>query len=95
MRVRKWRPFSIDWKKTILAVPELPAFSHSQGHSLQIRCAPKIARCPQFPESDDGEILPTKFGFPMRIRMPTKLGAWRCRTAMWREGGSHIGASSA
>ena len=22
----------------------------------------------------DGETLPTKFGFPLRIRMPTKLG---------------------
>ena len=22
----------------------------------------------------DGDVLPTKFGFPMRIRMPTKLG---------------------
>jgi hypothetical protein len=35
MRARKQGPFSIDSKKTILAVPELTAFSHSQGQDQQ------------------------------------------------------------
>jgi DMSO/TMAO reductase YedYZ molybdopterin-dependent catalytic subunit len=49
-------------------------FACSEGYSSSIDMATALHPQTQMAFKFDGEVLPTKFGFPMRIRIPTKLG---------------------
>ena len=49
-------------------------FTCSEGYSSSIDMASALHPQTQMTFKFDGQILPTKFGFPMRIRIPTKLG---------------------
>ena len=49
-------------------------FACAEGYSVSIDMATALHPQTQMTFRLDGQILPTKFGFPMRIRMPTKLG---------------------
>jgi len=49
-------------------------FVCAEGYSVSIDMPTALHNQTQMTFKFDGEVLPTKFGFPMRIRMPTKLG---------------------
>lgn len=49
-------------------------FTCAEGYSSSIDMASALHPQTLMAFKFDGEILPTRFGFPMRIRMPTKLG---------------------
>jgi DMSO/TMAO reductase YedYZ molybdopterin-dependent catalytic subunit len=49
-------------------------FACADGYSVSIDMPTALHSQTQMTFRFDGETLPTKFGFPMRIRMPTKLG---------------------
>ena len=49
-------------------------FACAEGYSVSIDMPTALHPQTQMTFKFDDEILPTKFGFPMRIRMPTKLG---------------------
>ena len=49
-------------------------FVCSEGYSVSIDMPTALHPQTQMTFRFDGEILPTKYGFPMRIRIPTKLG---------------------
>ena len=49
-------------------------FTCAEGYSSSIDMATALHPQTQLTFKYDGEILPTKFGFPMRVRIPTKLG---------------------
>ena len=49
-------------------------FTCSEGYSSSIDMPTALHPQTQMTFKFDGEILPTKFGFPLRIRIPTKLG---------------------
>ena len=49
-------------------------FTCSEGYSVSIDMPTALHPQTQMTFKFDDQILPTKFGFPMRIRMPTKLG---------------------
>ena len=49
-------------------------FTCSEGYSSSIDMPTALHPQTQMTLKFDGEILPTKFGFPLRIRIPTKLG---------------------
>lgn len=49
-------------------------FVCAEGYSVSIDMPTALHAQTQMTFKFDDEILPTKFGFPMRIRMPTKLG---------------------
>jgi len=49
-------------------------FACAEGYSVSIDMPTALHPQTQMSFKFDGEILPTKFGFPMRIRIPTKLG---------------------
>jgi DMSO/TMAO reductase YedYZ molybdopterin-dependent catalytic subunit len=49
-------------------------FACSEGYSSSIDMATALHPQTQMTFKFDGQILPTRFGFPMRIRIPTKLG---------------------
>lgn len=49
-------------------------FTCSEGYSSSIDMPTALHPQTQMTFKFDDEILPTKFGFPMRIRIPTKLG---------------------
>jgi DMSO/TMAO reductase YedYZ molybdopterin-dependent catalytic subunit len=49
-------------------------FVCAEGYSVSIDMPTALHPQTQMTFRFDGEVLPTKFGFPMRIRMPTKLG---------------------
>ena len=49
-------------------------FTCSEGYSSSIDMATALHPQTQMTFKFDGQILPTKFGFPLRIRIPTKLG---------------------
>jgi DMSO/TMAO reductase YedYZ molybdopterin-dependent catalytic subunit len=49
-------------------------FVCAEGYSVSIDMPTALHPQTQMTYRFDGEILPTKFGFPMRIRIPTKLG---------------------
>ena len=49
-------------------------FSCSEGYSSSIDMPTALHAQTQMTFKFDGQILPTKFGFPLRIRIPTKLG---------------------
>jgi DMSO/TMAO reductase YedYZ molybdopterin-dependent catalytic subunit len=49
-------------------------FACSEGYSVSIDMPTALHPQTQMAFKFDGETLPTKFGFPMRIRIPTKLG---------------------
>jgi DMSO/TMAO reductase YedYZ molybdopterin-dependent catalytic subunit len=49
-------------------------FTCSEGYSSSIDMPTALHPQTQMTFKFDGQILPTKFGFPMRIRIPTKLG---------------------
>ena len=49
-------------------------FVCAEGYSVSIDMPTALHPQTQMTFKFDGEILPTKFGFPMRIRIPTKLG---------------------
>jgi DMSO/TMAO reductase YedYZ molybdopterin-dependent catalytic subunit len=49
-------------------------FVCAEGYSVSIDMPTALHAQTQMTFRFDDEILPTKFGFPMRIRMPTKLG---------------------
>ena len=49
-------------------------FACAEGYSVSIDMPTALHPQTQMTFNFDGEILPTRFGFPMRIRMPTKLG---------------------
>jgi DMSO/TMAO reductase YedYZ molybdopterin-dependent catalytic subunit len=49
-------------------------FVCAEGYSVSIDMPTALHPQTQMTFRFDGQILPTKFGFPMRIRIPTKLG---------------------
>ena len=49
-------------------------FACAEGYSVSIDMPTALHPQTQMTFKFDGEVLPTKFGFPLRIRMPTKLG---------------------
>jgi len=49
-------------------------FACAEGYSVSIDMPTALHAQTQMTFRFDDQILPTKFGFPMRIRMPTKLG---------------------
>jgi DMSO/TMAO reductase YedYZ molybdopterin-dependent catalytic subunit len=49
-------------------------FACAEGYSVSIDMATALHAQTQMTFRFDNQVLPTKFGFPMRIRMPTKLG---------------------
>jgi len=49
-------------------------FACAEGYSVSIDMPTALHAQTQMTFRFDGEILPVKFGFPMRIRMPVKLG---------------------
>jgi DMSO/TMAO reductase YedYZ molybdopterin-dependent catalytic subunit len=49
-------------------------FACAEGYSVSIDMATALHAQTQMTFKFDDQVLPTKFGFPMRIRMPTKLG---------------------
>ena len=49
-------------------------FTCAEGYSTSIDMATALHPQTQMTFAFDGQTLPVKFGFPMRIRMPTKLG---------------------
>jgi DMSO/TMAO reductase YedYZ molybdopterin-dependent catalytic subunit len=49
-------------------------FVCSEGYSVSIDMPTALHPQTQMTFRFDGEILPTKYGFPLRIRIPTKLG---------------------
>lgn len=49
-------------------------FTCSEGYSSSIDMPTALHAQTQMTFKFDGQILPTKFGFPLRIRIPTKLG---------------------
>jgi DMSO/TMAO reductase YedYZ molybdopterin-dependent catalytic subunit len=49
-------------------------FVCAEGYSVSIDMPTALHPQTQMTFKFDGQILPTKFGFPMRIRIPTKLG---------------------
>jgi len=49
-------------------------FTCSEGYSSSIDMPTALHPQTQMTLKFDGQVLPTKFGFPMRIRIPTKLG---------------------
>jgi DMSO/TMAO reductase YedYZ molybdopterin-dependent catalytic subunit len=49
-------------------------FACAEGYSVSIDMPTALHPQTQMSFKFDGEVLPTKFGFPMRIRIPTKLG---------------------
>ena len=49
-------------------------FVCAEGYSVSIDMATALHPQTQMTFKFDGEILPTRLGFPMRIRIPTKLG---------------------
>ena len=49
-------------------------FVCAEGYSVSIDMPTALHAQTQMTFKFDGEILPTRLGFPMRIRMPTKLG---------------------
>jgi DMSO/TMAO reductase YedYZ molybdopterin-dependent catalytic subunit len=49
-------------------------FACAEGYSVSIDMPTALHAQTQMTFKFNDEILPTKFGFPMRIRMPTKLG---------------------
>jgi DMSO/TMAO reductase YedYZ molybdopterin-dependent catalytic subunit len=49
-------------------------FTCSEGYSSSIDMPTALHRQTQMTFKFDGQILPAKFGFPLRIRIPTKLG---------------------
>jgi DMSO/TMAO reductase YedYZ molybdopterin-dependent catalytic subunit len=49
-------------------------FACAEGYSVSIDMPTALHPQTQMAMKFDGEVLPTKFGFPMRIRIPTKLG---------------------
>jgi DMSO/TMAO reductase YedYZ molybdopterin-dependent catalytic subunit len=49
-------------------------FACSEGYSSSIDMATALHPQTQMTFKFDGQILPAKFGFPLRIRIPTKLG---------------------
>jgi DMSO/TMAO reductase YedYZ molybdopterin-dependent catalytic subunit len=49
-------------------------FTCSEGYSSSIDMATALHPQTQMTFKFDGQVLPTKFGFPLRIRIPTKLG---------------------
>ena len=49
-------------------------FACSEGYSSSIDMPTALHAQTQMTFKFDGHILPTKFGFPLRIRIPTKLG---------------------
>ena len=49
-------------------------FACAEGYSVSIDMPTALHPQTQMTFRFDGEILPVKFGFPMRIRIPTKLG---------------------
>ena len=54
----------------------LPAhdFACAEGYSVSIDMATALHPQTQMTFKFDGQLLPTRLGFPMRIRIPTKLG---------------------
>jgi DMSO/TMAO reductase YedYZ molybdopterin-dependent catalytic subunit len=54
--------------REICLVPLRRGLSHLDRHATALH--PQTQMTFKF----DGEILPTKYGFPMKVRMPTKLG---------------------
>jgi DMSO/TMAO reductase YedYZ molybdopterin-dependent catalytic subunit len=49
-------------------------FVCAEGYSSSIDMATALHPQTQMTFKFDGQVLPTKYGFPLRIRMPTKLG---------------------
>ena len=49
-------------------------FACAEGYSVSIDMPTALHAQTQMTFKFDDQVLPTKFGFPMRIRMPTKLG---------------------
>jgi DMSO/TMAO reductase YedYZ molybdopterin-dependent catalytic subunit len=49
-------------------------FTCSEGYSSSIDMPTALHPQTQMTLKFDGQVLPTKFGFPLRIRIPTKLG---------------------
>ena len=49
-------------------------FVCAEGYSVSIDMPTALHAQTQMTFRFDGEVLPTRLGFPMRIRMPTKLG---------------------
>jgi DMSO/TMAO reductase YedYZ molybdopterin-dependent catalytic subunit len=49
-------------------------FRCAEGYSTSIDMATALHPQTQMTFKFDGEILPRKFGFPMKVRIPTKLG---------------------
>src|SRR6267143_1050178 len=49
-------------------------FRCAEGYSTSIDMATALHPQTQMTFRFDGEILPRKYGFPMKVRMPTKLG---------------------
>jgi len=49
-------------------------FVCAEGYSVSIDMPTALHPQTQMTFRFDGEVLPTKFGFPMRIRIPVKLG---------------------
>jgi DMSO/TMAO reductase YedYZ molybdopterin-dependent catalytic subunit len=49
-------------------------FACAEGYSSSIDMPTALHPQTQMTLKFDGEVLPTRFGFPMRIRIPTKLG---------------------
>jgi DMSO/TMAO reductase YedYZ molybdopterin-dependent catalytic subunit len=49
-------------------------FVCAEGYSTSIDMATALHPQTQMTFKFDGKILPTKYGFPMKVRMPTKLG---------------------
>jgi DMSO/TMAO reductase YedYZ molybdopterin-dependent catalytic subunit len=49
-------------------------FRCAEGYSTSIDMATALHPQTQMTLKFDGEILPTKYGFPMKVRIPTKLG---------------------
>ena len=49
-------------------------FACAEGYSVSIDMPTALHPQTQMTFKFDSEVLPTKFGFPMRVRMPTKLG---------------------
>src|SRR5207244_5275475 len=48
--------------------------SCAEGYSSSIDMATALHPQTQLTFKYDGEVLPPKYGFPMRVRIPTKLG---------------------
>jgi DMSO/TMAO reductase YedYZ molybdopterin-dependent catalytic subunit len=49
-------------------------FTCAEGYSSSIDMATALHPQTQLTFKYDGEVLPPKYGFPMRVRIPTKLG---------------------